>query len=532
MTESDSNPSPGAHAPLPRAVVRESRRISVVWLIPIVAALSGGFLAWKAINERGPTITIVFDSAEGLEAEKTKIRYRDVEVGVVESIGFNDDLSKVEATASLVKWIEPHLTSETSFWVVTARVTAGEVSGLGTLLGGAYIGMEPSRAGPPERSFVGAPKPPLVSSEEEGSFFRLRSEDAGMLGIGAPVYFRSLEVGRLVEEVLDPGGEFFSMEIFVEAPHDRRVTTSTLFWNASGIDATFSPDGLQLNSPSVVSMLVGGIQFGEAEGAPAGAAPGEEEVFKLYASKSKAMEPHYVEKSRYLLRFDGSVAGLRPGAAVEFRGIPVGRVVDLTLQYDFDAGEMQIPVIIETEPERIHRVGEPTPGETQADRLQALVSDGLRARLASESLLTGALKVELEMVPSAAPAQILYDGEVPEFPTAPAALEGITDSLATTLARIEEVPLEEIGRKVDRLLGELESVATQFNREITPSVTESLGALQSTLESTDSMLGAESGTQQEVEQILREVRATVRSLRLLAERLEKHPEELLRGRPR
>ncbi|MEM6675021.1 MAG: MlaD family protein [Planctomycetota bacterium] len=517
---------------LPRAVVRESRRISIVWLIPVVAALSGGFLAWKAINEKGPTITIVFDSAEGLESEKTKIRYRDVEVGVVESIGFNEDLSKVEATASLAKWIEPYLTSETNFWVVTARVSAGEVSGLGTLLGGAYIGMEPSRAGPPERSFVGAPKPPLVASEEEGSFFRLRSEDAGMLGIGAPVYFRSLEVGRLVEEVLDESGEFFSMEIFVKAPHDQRITTSTLFWNASGIDATFSPDGLQLNSPSVVSMLVGGIQFGRSPSGDVGVDPGEDDVFKLWPSKTKAMEPHYVEKTRYLLRFGGSVAGLRKGAPVEFRGIPIGQVVDITLQYDFEAGEMQIPVLIETEPERIQRIGEPSPGETQEDRVQALVEQGLRARLVSESLLTGALKVELEMVENAAPARILFDREIPEFPTAPAALEGITDSLANTLARIEEVPLEEIGRKVDRLLGELESVANQVNREITPSLTESLAALRSALQSTESMLGPESGTQQEVEQIMREVRAASRSLRILAERLEKHPEELLRGKPK
>jgi paraquat-inducible protein B len=174
---------------LPQAEVQRKKQISIVWLIPIVAVLIGGWLAYKGLSEKGPIVMISFESAEGLEAGKTKLRYKDVEIGLVESIRFNADLSRVLVTAELVKEAAPYLTENTRFWVVRPRVTASGVSGLGTIFSGAYIGMDPGKEGEPMRDFKGLEIPPVVTTGMPGRDFLLRANTLGSLDIGAPVYY-------------------------------------------------------------------------------------------------------------------------------------------------------------------------------------------------------------------------------------------------------------------------------------------------------------------------------------------------------
>jgi len=516
---------------LPQAVVRQSRPFSLVWLIPLVAALSGGFLAWKAFSEKGPTITIVFDDAEGLQVEKTKIKYRDVEVGVVEEIGFSDDLSRVEVVASLTKQSEPFLTEETRFWIVTAQVSAGEVSGLGTLLGGAYIGVDFSGEGEPQRRFTGLPRAPLVSSEEQGSYFTLKADSLGSLAEGAPVYYRSQQVGRVVEERMDESGDFFTLRLFVEAPHDRRITTETRFWNASGFDAVMSAEGFRIDTPSIVSLLVGGIAFDHFSRLAAGEPVEEDSVFTLFDNKHDTLVPRYARKLRFLIHFDRSVGGLAPGAPVQLRGIKVGEVVDVKLTYDFERDEIRIPVVIEIEPERVEPAGDQRT-DYAGTHVEELVAKGLRARLATGNLVTGQLKVELDFVENAEPAEIVHGGIYPELPTAPDTLQQLTTSLASTLEKIEAVPIDQIGERLDGLLEQLEGVTTQINRDVAPALATSLASLERTLESVDAVVGPDAAMTVELERLLLDLSDAARSTRLLTERLEQHPEDLLRGKSR
>jgi paraquat-inducible protein B len=511
--------------------VRKSKPISMIWLIPIVAAVAGGFLAWKAISEEGPTITILFNDAEGLQVEKTKVKYKDVEIGVVEAIEFTEDLSQVKVTASLTKQAAPYLTDKTRFWVVRAQVSAGQVTGLGTLLGGAYIGVDLSDKGRRQKQFVGLATAPIVTSEDEGSFYTLRAESLGSLGVGAPVYYRSLKVGQVVAYQMDDSGDFFTLQIFVNAPHDQRIDTQTRFWNASGFDAVVDAEGIRVDTPSLVSMLIGGISFDNFDRLSEGQPVTEETVFTLYENKADTLSPRYRKKIRFVVFFDRSVGGLAAGAPVEFRGIKIGEVVDLTLTYDFDKNELQIPVVIEIEPERLKPVGENRP-DYSGRGMEQLVKQGLRARLATGNLLTGQLKVDLAFIENAEPAEIVYGGTYPELPTAPDTLDQIANSLANTMAKVDAIPIDEIGRKLDGVLGELHGVTTQINRDIAPVLTASLASLEETLHSVDDVVGPDSAIKLELEALLIDLSDTARSTRLLTERLEQYPEDLLRGKSR
>ena len=242
---------------LPEAVVASRSRVSLVWLIPIVALLIGGWLAYKAYAERGPTIRIELKTAAGLQAGKTKVKFKDVEVGDVKSIMVRGDLQGVVVTAELVAGAEVYLREKTRFWVARPRVTASRVSGLDTLLSGAYIAIDPVTEGEEAREFVGLEEPPLFTTSEPGKKFILRSKTLGSLNIGSPVYYRQIQVGQVVGYELDQDGDAVSIELFIAQPNDRLVLTNTRFWNASGVDFKLSAEGISVDTQSLLSVLVG-----------------------------------------------------------------------------------------------------------------------------------------------------------------------------------------------------------------------------------------------------------------------------------
>jgi paraquat-inducible protein B len=530
MSEMPRNESSGSSPP-PRAVVRKSRPISIIWLIPIVAALTGGFLAWKAISEQGPTITILFDSADGLQAEKTKIKFKDVVIGSVDEIALTKDLKQVAVTASLVAGSERYLTENTRFWVVRAEISAGQVTGLGTVLGGAYIGVDLAETGKKTKKFVGLEKAPIITSNDEGTLFSLHAESITAINLGTPVFYRSFRVGQVVSSDLDESGAFVHVQVFVRAPYDERVNSETRFWNSSGIDVVVNSEGVQIDTPSVMSMLIGGISFDNFDRHPDGVPIGDSAVFALFKNKDDSMRPHYDRKVRYLVHFEESVSGLTTGSAVEFRGIKLGEVIDVKLVYDTSKRDLTIPIVIELEPDRIEILGERL--TVQSDRnMGYLVAEGLRARLATGNLLTGQLKIDLAFVPDVAPGEIRYGGIYPELPTAPGTLDRMATSVANVIAKLDEVPIVEIGEKVERLVGDLETLTTQINRDVAPAITASLAGLESTLDSANAMIGPNSVVTVEVERLLLDLNDMARSMRLLSERLEQHPEDLLRGKNR
>jgi len=500
-------------APIAEAVVATRRRPSIVWLIPLVAAVVGGFVAWRTFSELGPLVEIEFASAEGLEAGKTKVKYKDVEVGVVEEIRLHRDLSGVVCTARMVKDALPWLTEKTRFWVVTARLAGGEVSGLGTIFSGAYIGVDPVRDGKRQRRFQGLDVPPIVTADQPGRHFKLTSHRAGSVAVGTPVYFRKIRVGEVVASELDPSGEFVTIQIFVHAPNDERVRRETRFWNASGVHVSVGAGGVEVDVESLVSLLVGGIAFEtpmEGPGEPAT----EGTVFELYASQEATEREVYTQKVHWLLYFDQSVRGLEAGAPVEFRGIQIGEVRDVKLEFDPGAGRFRVPVVVTIEPERMGSIA----GEDRSSRREALdrlVRQGLRAQLQSGNLLTGQLLVQLDMHEGEPPAEIVWSEPYPQFPTIPTPLEEITSSVTRLAKRLEKVPLEQIGASVERTLDTARAALAQADR---------------TLASASALVGPDSPVNVELRRALVELTDAARSVGLAADQIESQPDSLIFGR--
>ncbi len=509
-----SEREPG-NAPPPavaEAVVETRRRPSIVWLIPLIAALVGGFVAWRTFSERGPEITIRFATADGLEAGKTKVEYKSVELGVVEEIRLADDLSHVVCRARMVNGAEEYLREGTRFWVVRARVAGGQVSGLGTIFSGAYIGLDPVREGEPTREFQGLEVPPIVTIDEPGRHFVLRSYHAGAVEVGAPVFFRRIRVGQVVASELDASGDFVEIQIFIDAPHDERIHTGTRFWNASGFDFSMSADGVSVDTESLVSILVGGIAFEtpERDGGDRAAA---DAVFPLYENRAATQRQIYTEKTEWIVYFDQSVRGLVPGSPVEFRGIRVGQVRDVRLELDPEQRHLRIPVVLEIEPQRFGDMD--MPPEERRKRLEALVAQGMRAQLKSGNLLTGQLTVALDMHEDAEPAEIVWQQPYPVFPTIPTPLEEITASLASVVKRLEQLPLERIGADLSALL-----VAARG----------SLEQAERTLASTNALVAPDSSLSQDLRRALYELTDAARSLGLAADQIERDPSSVIFGR--
>jgi len=536
---------------LPEAVVARQGRVSIVWLVPLVALVIGGWLAYKTWSEQGPTVSISFKSAAGLQAGKTKVKFKDVDVGTVTTIEVAEDLAGVVVTAQLVAGAEAYLREGTRFWVERPRVTASRVTGLETLLSGAYVAIDPATEGRAARDFVGLEEPPLFTTSDPGRKLVLRAAALGSLNIGSPVYYRDIQVGQVVGYQLDADGKGVSVDVFIAAPHDRLVLTTTRFWNASGVEVRLSAEGVAVDTQSLLALMIGGIGFDTPELLDPGTPAEESAQFPLYASREQAHERSFLYKERYLLYFSGSVRGLEVGAPVLLRGIRVGQVLDVELKLDVQAFAFRIPVLVEVEPERVGLIGDLGPLGVE-DMVARLVAEGLRAQLKSGNLLTGALYVDLDFHPDAPPATLVREGEYRVVPTVAAPLDAIATKANQFLDTLQGLPLAEIGEDLretlksvrelaespelaaslealERTLEEVGVTATSY-QGLTPKVEAALRQTQATLAAAEGFLGTDSAVTGELRRLLRELTAAARSLRAMAEYLERHPEALLKGK--
>jgi paraquat-inducible protein B len=541
---------------VPEAEVRtQKRRFSIVWLVPLVAVAIGGWLVYKAITEKGPTITITFKSAEGLEAGKTKVKYKDVELGQVASIELSDDLSHVVVTAEMAKQAEKFVSENTRFWVVRARVGATGVSGLGTLFSGAYLELDPGKPGKTAHKFKGLEKPPIVTADLPGSHYTLEAGTRGSIDIGAPVYYRSIQAGQVVAYQLDQDGQKVEFKIFIDHPYDKFVYTNTRFWNASGIDFKLDAEGIRVDTESLTSILVGGIVFEIPPNTVPAASAQKETVFELHKNYEAAMQESYATKALWLLYFDESVRGLAAGAPVEMYGIRIGEVIDVWLEYDRDQATFRAAVVIQIQPERATLIGqEEDSAEKARKRAEELVAKGLRGQLKTGSLLTGQKLIALDFFPDAKPATIDWEAKPhPSWPTAPTPMEEIGSKVTRIVDKIDGLPLEQIGKDLQAAVGnakqltaspeflqavrnlnatlkETQVLISDLRTRVAPEIGAVLEQAKQSLASAEEMLGTDSPVQIRMNAALEEIAGAARSLRMLTNYLERNPEALLRGK--
>jgi len=507
-------------APESRAVSRKRTRLSVVWLIPIVAAAAGVWVTATRILGEGPKITIVFRSAVGLEAGKTKIDYNGVEVGVLEEIRLSEDHKQVIATAQMAPDTRDFLVEDTRFWVVRPRISGGTVTGLGTLISGAYIDMQIGTSKKARRRFEVLEQAPVVKSDVAGRYFDLTTPDLGSVDNGTPIFFRRLKVGEIASYELEPDGKSFRVKAFVRAPYDQYVTSASRFWHASGVDVSLSASGLDVQTESLVSILIGGIAFETPAKGPV-LPPAEEGArFTLYHDRADAFKPAARDPQTYVLVFKQEVRGLATGAPVDFRGIPIGEVVDIVGQLDPQTFDFAVRVTIQLDAERFGvEVGKlPHVADLEKVRhkvVDALVSRGVRAQLQTGSLLTGSLYVALDFFPDAAPATVDWSRKPVELPTIPGNLEGIEANVASIVKKVDQLPFKEIGDDLKNVLVDLDTT---------------LVSARGTFDEANTLIAPNSVLGQQLDSTLQELSGAARAIRLLADYLERHPEALLRGK--
>jgi paraquat-inducible protein B len=568
--EPPASPPPGSSPldRLPRPLIEPHahRSIWLFWLIPIVAILAGGWLGARTLLERGPQLTVRFRSGDGVEAGKTRIKYKDVNIGLVKAVDLSEDHSQVVISAELNKGLESVLVEDTKFWVVRPRVAATGVSGLGTLFSGAYVALDIGKSATRQRDFIGLETPPLVTTDLPGRQFVLRASDLGSLEIGSPVYFRRVPVGQVVAYGMEADGSSVTVRVFINEPYDRFVTRDTRFWQASGLDVSLDTSGLKVDMQSLTSIVIGAVAFETPalpDGEPAPESPPNSR-FRLASDRSDAYRRPETGGSDYVMLFKGSVRGLNIGAPVDFRGIVVGEVTDIRTNFVSPDKDIDMAVTMRVYPERLRATYRVPVHDSSPDRerrvVDAMVKRGFRAQLRTGNLLTGQLYIALDFFSQAARAGVAWNDKPPEFPTVPGTLETLQQSLLNVVAKLDRFPIEALGEQsqrtlkdvdqavnradttldqlgttlqhADALIGQLDKGVAPELRAMVQEARRAVDAANRAFSSIGGTLGAQSPLQSDARAALTEVSNAARSLRVLADYLERHPESLLRGKPK
>jgi paraquat-inducible protein B len=533
--------SPPEPSELPEALVVSKRRRlpQLIWMVPLIALLIGGWLLVHTLAGRGPTVVISFLTAEGIEPGKTRLRYKDVDIGEVKEVRLAEDRSHVLVTAQLVAQAGGFLAADTRFWVVRPRVASGKVSGIGTLLSGAFIAVDIGKSGASRHEFVGLEVAPILTTGLPGRQFILKANDIGSLDVGSPLFFRRIEAGEVVARELDADGGSVTLKVFVQAPYDRYVSGRTRFWNASGIDLTLNAQGVRLQSQSLVSVLLGGIAFEAPDGEPGGEQAPADSTFTLFADRVQAMKPADGDPMLLTLRFNDSIRGLQPGAPVDFRGFIIGEVLSVGAEYEAGAEWFHFPVRVAVFPERIVLRGSKNRDAASVRRglLQAVNERGLRAQLRSGNLITGQLYVALDFFPEEQKVALDWSRPPLTIPTMRGNFEELQTSVAKVLAKLEKLPIEAIGSDLRKVLAAVEQSMASIDRlaqriegDMAPEFVAGVRDLRSSLAALERLLAADSPLQQEARDALHEVGRAAQSFRSLSDTLERQPEALLRGK--
>jgi len=544
--------------PQATAVPPRRARFSIVWIVPVVAALVALGIAAERVLSEGPTVTLVFKTADGIEAGKTFVKYKDVNIGQVTAVRLTDDFAKVEVTARIAKSAAGLMVEDAKFWVVRPRISLSGVSGLSTLLSGDYIGFQAGASQKKARKFVGMEVPPIITDGAAGTQFTLNAADLGSLGIGSPVYYRRLPVGQVVAFDLSADGKAVTVRVFVTAPYDKYVGADTRFWNASGFDVSLTANGLDVRTQSLVALLEGGVAFDTPPSGTVSAPVAANASYRLYPDRTTAMKQDEGIATKYVMYFDESLRGLSVGAPVTFFGVPVGEVTAVGLSFTEKTLRVRPRVDIVVYPERMianlpsaqEKLAE-TMVKNAATRhaimLRMVEQRGLRAQLTTGSLLTGQLYVALAYFPDAPKATFDANATPPVLPSVASLLPDIEAKLSSILAKLDRVPLDAIGDGLKQNLATLEQtlkdagrVLSNFDAQVVPALKSTLddaktavAAAERMLTSTENnLVGTGAPGQIELRNAMQEISRAARSLRILADFLEQHPEALVRGKMR
>lgn len=475
-------------------------RLSVVWIVPIAALLIALGVAWQSYNDRGPLLEIAFENASGVVSGQTELRYRDVAVGVVESVAFTSGLDHVLVNVRVNKDVADFIDADSQFYVVRPEISARGVSGLETVLSGVYIqGVWDTDAKGFQTRHDGTTDEPLLTGDRRGMRIRLRAAPDAGLTERAPIVYQGVEVGRIGKAEITPDGNTVEAEAVIYSPHDRLITSATRFWDASGFSFSLGPSGAKIDFSSVASLVSGGVTFRTVVSGGDRVTDGEE--FIVYGDEGAARASVFSAEDGASIDltaiFDENVSGLGVDAPVDLGGVRVGRVSALNGIVDplrFGDNKVRLAATLSVQPARLGLEEETTPDEA-LDFLAERVEAGMRARLATASLLTGGLKVELILLddPDSAPARLDMSNEPnPLMPTTESDIADVSASAEGLFNRVSQLPIEELLQSAINVMDNISRVAGSPDLRALPAdLRATVGEVQGAVEDVRAVLGSD-----------------------------------------
>ncbi len=555
----------GVPQQMPTASVRARRPIPLVWIVPILTGLIALWLAYETWSKKGPVITVTFETAAGLTAGQSQLKYKNVVMGTVKSIDVAPDLAHVVVTIETTRDAEPLLTDKTIFWVVKPELFAGSLTGLETLLSGSYIGMRPEAGkerGKPKRHFAGQQDPPVLQAWAKGTTYKLDSRRLGSISLGSPIFFRDIEVGTVLGWDLGDLASRVTVHAFIREPFDQYVREDSMFWNASGVSVKLSGDGVSVRMESLRALLLGGIAFESPTGKDAPIAKASQ-AFRLYHNFEAAQAAGFGRQIHLVSYFPGSVGGLSVGADVTLHGLKIGEVTDVGLVYDPVRQRIVAPVHYRVEAGRVENFASLL--NIGTERLaEEMIKRGMRATLQSTSLITGQKAVALERVENAPPATLEKAGDAFVVPAVESGgFDALTTSATQLLSKLNSIDYQKLGQsltsaaagldntingeQLKKTLAALEAtmidvrdIARKLDVEGTPALKrlpaiaqqlqDSLTQANKLFGSINAGYGDDSRFRRDLDRLLPQLTDAARSIRALADLLSRHPEALIKGR--
>lgn len=445
------------HTPPATAEIKKSDKFNHVWWLPLIALLMVLFLVVNHYTTKGPLVTLKLQSADGLEVGKTRVKYKDVNIGKVESIQFDENYKSVNAAIRMDKESEGLLKKNTQFWVVKPRIGITQVSGLNTLLSGNHIAIDPDKNpdSPYRYEFTALDVPPLVTQDKPGLKLTLLTAKANSLYPGTAVYYKGMQVGTVDRVYFSADYLWVKADLFIAAPYSALIKQNTRFWSASGVSIGAGVDGLAIDMESVETLIAGGIAFETPISLQKDYPVTSGTEFILYDNKSLAFEQNYGKKHHYVTYFENSVKGLEPGAPVMIQGINVGKVKDIQLIFDEQTGKAHIPVLFEIYESRLG-LSDNRSIVNAGLITERLIQKGLRTQLETGNLLTGSQFISLTLLDEASQkSEKLSIDELTGFPVLPSAppnFDAITSGISHLIGKVNKLPLEAITENLNHLL--------------------------------------------------------------------------------
>ncbi|MDC9508856.1 intermembrane transport protein PqiB [Pseudoalteromonas sp. Angola-4] len=462
------------------ANVTTKPKISAIWIIPLIALLVGIWMLYQYQANVGPTIYIKMPHAEGIIAGKTEIKVRSVKIGQIDAIRLSDSQDSVIARAQIDKNYNELLTDDAKIWVVKPRIDETGISGMSTLLSGVYLEFSPGESKKLKERFVLQDEPALIGKDVKGGRFQLLSYNAEVLEVSTGIFFKNYKIGQIETATFDWKNQAMKYGIFINEPYQNLITLNSIFWVNAGIEIDLSADGINISTGSLSKLLKGGISVGLPEQQAPGDLAQDGHNFSLSQSYKEALEERFYDFDYYIIDFEQSIRGLRPGAPVEYRGTRIGTVVEAPANVivngkpaHFKNHNTAVPVLIKIEYGRLYH-DSAAAKEFWQSSLTGWIKNGMRASLKPGNLLTGAVYVDFDIYPDAPKAHLAKLAQYDIFPSISSGITVLADQVSDVLNKVNDLKIEDSLAQMQATFSDYQALANEMRALLSQKDTQNL----------------------------------------------------------